>query len=87
MIERYPNQKLFVEVIIADGKVTQVTPVAKIKNPDITLTLTFETMDKGMLLSVNNSLPNSLHWPHPIPKLQIKNFHLLGNEKELACTY
>lgn len=116
MIEIYPNQKLFVEVIVADGKVTQVVPVAEIKNPSITLTLIFKAMDKGMILSVENPLPHYLkynidmidrngeahptsscpvmkggsvfeNWPHPIPKLQIKNFRLLNNEKELICVY
>jgi hypothetical protein len=116
MIEIYPNQKLFVEVVVADGKVIQVIPVAEIKNPGITLTLTFKAMDKGMILSVENPLPNYLkynidmidrsgksyptsscpvmkggavfeNWPHPIPKLQIKNFRLLDNEKDLTCVY
>lgn len=116
MIEISSNQTLFVEAIVTDGKVTRMTPVTEIKNPEITLTLEFKPFDKGMLLQVNNPFAQDIkynidmidrngkahqtsscvviakgavfeNWPHPIPKLQIKNIRLLKNNEKIACVY
>ena len=62
MIEINSNQQLFVEVTIENEKVTQLTPVTEIKNPQITLTLNFEPLDKGMLLTVDNPFPQDIKY-------------------------
>lgn len=115
-IEITPDQTLFVEIIVENGKVVQLLPVAEIKNPEITATFNFTKLDKGMMLSVKNPFSKSLkynidmidlkgksfqtsscpvragisvfeNWPHPIPKLEIKNFRLLDDTEEMGCVY
>jgi hypothetical protein len=115
-IEITPEQKLFVEIIVENGKVVQLLPVTEIKKSDITATFNFTKLDKGMMLSVNNPFPKSMKynidmidskgnafqtsscpvgagisvfesWPHPITKLEIKNFRFLEDTEEIKCVY
>lgn len=115
-IEISRDQKLYVEVLVTNGNVTQLIPVTEIKNPERTITLEFKSFDKGMLLQVNNPFDQSIkynvdmidrkgtayqtsscpvvaggsvfeNWPHPIPKLQIKNVRFLKKDEDIECTY
>jgi hypothetical protein len=64
-IQVYPGETIFVEVEVVDGVVKNITAVKEIKNPSITLTISFTQTAKNkvhelMMLKIENPFPKKL---------------------------
>ena len=66
-IQIYPGETIYVEVVEENGVVKNMTAVQEIKNPSITLTITFTQTTKNkvhemMMLKIENPFPKDLSY-------------------------